>query len=131
MRRSIGAGSEDANARQASRWSAYVNKPTFPAHIGGPYASGDDPGLLSRGSSLGVTYSPNVVGTANRADIRRLQQLEADNAPPATGERQQRQPHEGFVERDRTIRQLNELLSTRASHRSGRPSNHQRLYGES
>jgi len=34
-----------------------------------------------------------------------LQQLEADNAPPPTGERQQRQPHEGFVERDRTIRQ--------------------------
>jgi hypothetical protein len=42
------------------------------------------------------------------------------------GERQQRQPREGFVERDRTIRQLNELLSTRASERSERPSDHER-----
>ena len=85
------------------------------------------PRILSRGSSLVVTYSPNVVGTANRAGIRRLQQLEADNAPPPTGERQQRQPHEGFVERDRTIRQLNELLSTPARDRSERPSVHERL----
>ncbi|HTE77398.1 MAG TPA: hypothetical protein VK653_11780 [Xanthobacteraceae bacterium] len=40
-------------------------------------------------------------------------------------ERQQRQLHEGFVERDRTIRELNELLSTRASERSERPSDHE------
>jgi hypothetical protein len=41
-------------------------------------------------------------------------------------ERQQRQLHEGFVERDRTIRELNELLSTSASERSERPSDHER-----
>jgi hypothetical protein len=75
----------------------------------------------------GVHMLSHVVGTANRADIRRLQQLEADNAAlSAKGERQQRQLHEGFVERDRTIRQLNELLSTRASERSERPSDHER-----
>jgi len=44
----------------------------------------------------------------------------------ANVERQQRQLHEGFVERDRTIRELNELLSTWASERSERPSDHER-----
>src|SRR6266566_7462508 len=69
----------------------------------------------------------HLVWAANRADIRRLQQLEADDAALAAKvERQQRQLHEGFVERDRTIRELNELLSTRASGRSERPSDHGR-----
>jgi hypothetical protein len=58
----------------------------------------------------------HLVGAANRADIRRLRQLEADNAALAVKvERQQRQLHEGFVERDRTIRELNELLSKQAA----------------
>jgi hypothetical protein len=60
----------------------------------------------------GVHMLSHVVGTANRADIRRLRQLQADNVLLAANvERQQRQMHEGFVERDRTIRELNELLS--------------------
>jgi hypothetical protein len=51
----------------------------------------------------------------------RLRQLEADNVLLAANvERQQRQLHEGFVERDRTIREPNELLSTWASERSER-----------
>ena len=54
----------------------------------------------------------HLVGTTNRADIRRLQQLEADNAALAA-KVERRQLHENFVERDRTIRELNELLSTR------------------
>ena len=75
----------------------------------------------------GVHMLSHVVGTANRADIRRLRQLEADNVLLAANvERQQRQLHEGFVERDRTIRELNELLSTWASERSERPSDHER-----
>lgn len=61
----------------------------------------------------------HLVGAANRADIRRLRQLEADNAAlAAKAERQQRQLHQGFVERDRTIRELNELLSKQAAERS-------------
>jgi hypothetical protein len=69
----------------------------------------------------------HLVWAANRADILRLQQLEVDNVLLAANvERQQRQLHEGFVERDRTIRQQNELLSTRASERSERPSDHER-----
>jgi hypothetical protein len=58
----------------------------------------------------GVHMLSHVVGTANRADIRRLRQLEADNVLLAANvERQQRQLYEGFVERDRTIRELNEI----------------------
>jgi hypothetical protein len=75
----------------------------------------------------GVHMLSHVVGTANRADIRRLRQLEADNVLLAANVvRQQRQLHEGFAERDRTIRELNELLSTWASERSERPSDHER-----
>jgi hypothetical protein len=61
----------------------------------------------------------HLVGAANRADIRRLRQLEADNAALAAKvERQQRQLHQGFVERDRTIRELNELAAKQAAERS-------------
>jgi len=61
----------------------------------------------------------HFVGAANRADIRRLRQLEADNAALAAKvERQQRQLHEGFVGRDRTILELNELLARQTSERS-------------
>jgi len=77
----------------------------------------------------GAHMLSHVVGTANRADIRRLQQLEADNAATsARGSASKRQLHEGFVERDRTIRELNELLSTWASERSERPSDHETVY---
>lgn len=58
----------------------------------------------------------HLVGAANRADIRRLRQLEADNAAlVAKVERQQRQLREGFVGRDRTIREFNALLAKQAS----------------
>jgi hypothetical protein len=63
----------------------------------------------------------HLVGAANRADIRRLRRLEADNAALAAQvERQQRQLHEGFVARDRAIRELNELLARQASARPER-----------
>jgi hypothetical protein len=64
----------------------------------------------------------HLVGAANRADIRRLRQLEADNAGlVAKAERQQRQLREGFVGRDRTIRELNELLAKQANERKMHP----------
>jgi len=53
-----------------------------------------------------------MVGAANRADIRRLCQLEHENAALAAKvELQQRQLRDGFVERDNKIRLLNEALS--------------------
>jgi hypothetical protein len=61
----------------------------------------------------------HLVGAANRADIRRLRQLEQENAALAAKvERQQRQLHEGFTARDATIRRLNEMLVGQAG---GRP----------
>ena len=54
----------------------------------------------------------HLVGAANRADIRRLRQLEEDNAAlTAKLERQQRQLRDGFTGRDETIRRLNDMLA--------------------
>lgn len=54
----------------------------------------------------------HMVGAANRADIRRLCRLEADNAAlSAKLEAQQRQLRDGFTARDAKIRLLNEALS--------------------
>src|SRR5215470_15236163 len=54
----------------------------------------------------------HMVGAANRADIRRLRQLEDENAALAAKlEEQQRQLRDGFVARDDKIRLLNEALS--------------------
>ena len=58
----------------------------------------------------------HLVGAANRADIRRLRQLEQENG--ALNEklhRQQQQLRDGFTSRDETIRQLNALLARQHS----------------
>lgn len=56
----------------------------------------------------------HLVGAANRADIRRLRQLEAENARLAEKlSRAQLQIREGFRERDHAIRQLNALVARR------------------
>jgi uncharacterized protein DUF2325 len=65
----------------------------------------------------------HLVGAANRADIRRLRQLEQDNAALAAKvERQQRQLRDGFTVRDQTIRQLNEMVAREAGDRPEPPS---------
>src|SRR5215467_4086107 len=54
----------------------------------------------------------HMVGAANRADIRRLRQLEDENATLSTKiESQQLQLRDGFIERDKKIKLLNEALS--------------------
>jgi hypothetical protein len=59
----------------------------------------------------------HLVGAANRADIRRLCQLEDDKTVlNAKLERQQRQLRDGFISRDETIRRLNDMLA-KAVHR--------------
>jgi hypothetical protein len=56
----------------------------------------------------------HLVGAANRAYIRRLRQLEADNADLlAKVERQQRQLRDAIVARDTTIRELSRALEAR------------------
>jgi Uncharacterized protein conserved in bacteria (DUF2325) len=58
----------------------------------------------------------HLVGAANRADIRRLRQLEEDNAAlTAKLERQQRQLRDGFIGRDESIRRLNDMLARAVS----------------
>jgi hypothetical protein len=53
----------------------------------------------------------HLVGAANRADIRRLRQLEAENAElEAKVERQQQQLRDAVVSRDATIRELRRTL---------------------
>jgi len=55
----------------------------------------------------------HLIGAANRADIRRLRQLEQDIAAlTAKIERQQRQLQTGFTERDQVIARLNAILAT-------------------
>jgi hypothetical protein len=54
----------------------------------------------------------HMIGAANRADIRRLRQLEEENAAlSARLEAQQRHLRDGFTERDGRIRLLNDALS--------------------
>src|SRR5262249_5301670 len=56
----------------------------------------------------------HLVGAANRADIRRLRQLEEQIGEMAGKlERQQRQLRDGFQARDETIRRLNAMLAQR------------------
>jgi Uncharacterized protein conserved in bacteria (DUF2325) len=57
----------------------------------------------------------HLVGAANRADIRRLRELEAEKeALTEKLNRQQQQLRDGFTSRDETIRQLNALLARHA-----------------
>ncbi len=57
----------------------------------------------------------HLVGAANRADIQRLRQLEAENAALTDKiERQQQQLRDGFTSRDQTIRRLNDALASKA-----------------
>ena len=60
----------------------------------------------------------HLMGAANRADIRRLRQLEEENAELAAKvARQQNQLRDGFTARDQTIRRLNEMVALRAGER--------------
>jgi len=79
MRGSVRAASERRNARVKQAAVCLSNKVTFPAHIGRPLRIRRRPGIVTR-IFAGVHMLSHVVGTVNRTDIRRLQQLEADNA---------------------------------------------------
>jgi hypothetical protein len=62
----------------------------------------------------------HLVGAANRADIRRLKQLEQDTAAlTAKIERRQRQLSEGFAARDHEIERLNSVIIRQAGEHAG------------
>ena len=57
----------------------------------------------------------HLVGAANRADVRRLRQLEEQNGALIEKlNRQQQQLRDGFTSRDATIRRLNDILARQA-----------------
>ena len=59
----------------------------------------------------------HLVGAANRADIRRLRQLEDENAElDAKVGRQQQQLRDAVVSREATIRELRHILEERITH---------------
>lgn len=62
----------------------------------------------------------HLVGAANRADIRRLRQLQDDNAALREKlDRQQRHVHEAFKVRDEAVRRLNAATSVQPADASG------------
>jgi hypothetical protein len=99
----------------------------------GSMRSGDIPGgywaLLSHAAATeaivkkafqDVHMLSHLVGAANRADIRRLRQLEEEKgALTEKLHRQQQQLRDGFTSRDETIRQLNKLFADH--HSAGEP----------
>ncbi|MFI4986426.1 MAG: DUF2325 domain-containing protein [Alphaproteobacteria bacterium] len=75
---------------------------------------------LARDVFSEVHMLSHLVGAANRADIRRLSELEAENAELQKKlRRQQEQLRDGITTRDATIRDLNALLARRIADTSG------------
>jgi hypothetical protein len=73
----------------------------------------------------------HLMGAANRADIRRLRQLEAENtALQDKVERQQRQLRDAVVSRDATIRELTGALETRIDAGQDRPAETEASLGD-
>jgi hypothetical protein len=73
----------------------------------------------------------HLVGAANRADIRRLRQLEEQNGALIEKlNRQQQQLRDGFTSRDETIRRLNEMLVHQAGHPLGGQAQDDSIGGE-
>lgn len=68
--------------------------------------------VLAKKAFADIHMLSHLVGAANRADIRRLRQLEQENAALAAKlDRQQRQIRDGFKDRDSAIFRLREALS--------------------
>jgi hypothetical protein len=73
--------------------------------------------LLLREIFADVHMLSHLVGAANRSDIRRLRQLEDENAAlDAKVGRQQQQLRDAVVSRDATIRELRRILEERITH---------------
>jgi hypothetical protein len=95
MRGSVRVASERRNARVKQAAVCLSNKVTFPAHIGRPLRIRRRPGIVTR-IFAGVHMLSHVVATTATTGGGQRGAL-------GKGERQQRQLHEGFVERDRTF----------------------------
>jgi hypothetical protein len=95
-----------------SLWKDALNKGDIPGAYWAvlTHPQTDDP--LIKLAFGDVHMLSHLVGAANRADIRRLRELEAENAALTDELRRARhQIRDGFASRDQIIRQLNELLA--------------------
>ena len=105
-----------AKDEQALRqlWDELMRSSDIPVHTGrSSYAAATE--TIVKKAFQDVHMLSHLVGAANRADIRRLRELEAEKE--ALTEKlnwQQRQLRDGFTSRDETIRQLNALLARHA-----------------
>lgn len=114
-RRHRGAISQFAKAKDAEGlrviWAEALKRGDIPGAYWALLTHPATPEDLAKQAFGEVHMLSHLVGAANRADIRRLRQLEEDNAAlGAKVDRQQRQLRDGFTARDETIRRLNELL---------------------
>jgi hypothetical protein len=101
---------KDSDALRAL-WAESVRSGEIPGAYWAVLTHPATPESLARQVFGEVHMLSHLVGAANRADIRRLRQLEEDNAELAAKvERQQQLLREGFTARDATIGRLNDLL---------------------
>ncbi|MBN8936259.1 MAG: DUF2325 domain-containing protein [Rhizobiales bacterium] len=67
----------------------------------------------------------HLMGATNCADLQRMRRLEDENAVLVDKlDRQQKQLHGGFVERDRKIERLTKSLADKIQHDGGSPADH-------
>ncbi len=95
-----------------SLWKDALNKGDIPGAYWAVLTHPETDDALIKLAFGDVHMLSHLVGTANRADIRRLRELEAENAAFTDELRRARQQiRDGFASRDQIIRQLNELLA--------------------
>ena len=93
-------------------WAAAVRRGDIPGAYWAVLSHPAATAAVMRQAFGDVHMLSHMVGAANRADIRRLRQLEEENAAlTAKLELQQCQLRDGFTARDDKIRRLNEALS--------------------
>jgi hypothetical protein len=139
-RRHRGAITQFAKARDAEAlrlmWAEAVKRGDIPGAYWALLTHPASTEALAKQVFGEVHMLSHLIGAANRADIRRLRQLEEDNAALAAKvDRQQRQLRDGFTARDQTIRRLNQLLvrsmaqPAEASSPKARPADHPEEFG--
>jgi Uncharacterized protein conserved in bacteria (DUF2325) len=98
-------------------WKEAVQRGDIPGAYWAALSHPETNDVLLREIFADVHMLSHLVGAANRADIRRLRQLEDENAElEAKVGRQQQQLRDAVVSRDATIRELRRELEERITH---------------
>src|SRR5271170_860501 len=118
---------EKANTEDAVRalWADAVRRGEIPAAYWATLTHPAATHAVIREAFGEVHMLSHLVGAANRADIRRLCQLEADNAElQARLDRQQAAFRDAVVARDRSIQELRRALVQQVAAEAATPSDH-------